>query len=238
MTAKLGPLFSLFIFLLIPAATSKADKGDVFNVNPHARFYAEAVPYLNQGTKLWNDGDLKGAKQCFDSAIRIDRNIWPAYIDRAQILAKAGQLDLALQDCNTASRLRPDFYRTFIVRAEIYRRLGRCREALADLDRIISFRGNPETEALALSRRAVLRATCKDSAVLDPRQALADAEQACRMNPKAVYKLDLAIAYAANGDLANAITYDEMAIKTGRLSDDELREAKDQLSRYQRREHP
>lgn len=156
---KLTKLFP--VLLLASVATAFADKGDIFYVNPHGRFYMEAVNYLSQGTKLLNKGDRHGAKQCFDSAIRIDKNIWPAYIDRAEIFLNAGQLDLALQDCNTASHLRPDFYRTFILRGEIYRRLGRCREALTDLDRIVSFHGNPETDALALNYRALLRTTCK-----------------------------------------------------------------------------
>src|ERR1700719_172791 len=227
---KLTKLFP--ILLLAFAVTAFADKGDIFNVNPRGRFYMEAVGYLNQGVKLVNKGDRQGAKQCFDSAIRIDKNIWPAYLDRAQIFAKTGQLDLALQDCNTAAHLRPDFYRTFIVRAGVYQRMGRCRQALTDLDRIVSFHGNLETDALALNRRALLRDTCKDPMVHDPKQALADAKEACRTDPKAVYEVGLAIAYAANGDLENAITYDKRAINTGRLSDDELREAKDRLSHY------
>jgi tetratricopeptide (TPR) repeat protein len=225
----------LFIFLFGLIATAHADKNDTFYVQAHGRFYIEAVRYLNQGMKLAQNGDKQGARFCFDAAIRIDKGIWPAYLDRAQIFFGNGQLDLALQDCNTASRLRPDFYRTFILRARIYRRMGRCREALADVNRIFSFHGYAETDALALSERALLRATCRDAEIHDPKLALADAQQACSNDGwnKAIYMGTLAIAYAENGDFANAISSEQRAIDTGRYSDEELRSARQRLSRYQ-----
>ena len=235
---KLTKLFPLIMLSLGVLTTANADKGDTFYVNSRGRFYMESLRYVNQGLAELDKGNTHGAMQCFDAAIRIDKNNWTAYYDRAVAFADSDQLQPALQDCNTTSRLRPDFYRTFIVRADVYRRLGRCHEALTDLDRIVSFHGNMETDALALSKRAVVRATCNDPIVRDPKQALTDAKQACRMDPKAIYMVDLALAYAANGDFENAIRNDQEAINSGRLRDDELRQAKDQLARYQRHEHP
>lgn len=215
--------------------TADADRGDKFIVRPRGRFYVQALPYLNKGVELRDKGDIQGARQCFDAAIHIDNRLWPAYLDRAEIFAHTGQLELALQDCNTAAHLRPDFYRTFIIRAMIYRRMGRCREGLADLDRIISFHGNEETDALALSRRALLRATCRDATVRDPKLALADAKQACNLSAwaKASYIGTLGLACAANGDFEAAIRYEQQAINTGKYSDEELRDAKQRLSHYE-----
>lgn len=217
------------------AGTASADKNDTFYVNVRGRFYMEAVPYLHKGVELMNKGDMHGARGCFDTAIRIDKNIWPAYFNRAMLLAKAGKLDLALQDCNTAAHLRPDFYRAFIIRAGIYRRMGRCSEGLVDLNRVISFHGNPETDALALSQRASLRATCRDAAVRDPKLALADAKQACSLDGwnKANYIGTLGLACAANGDFDAAIRYEQQAINSGRYTDKELQDAKQRLSRYE-----
>jgi tetratricopeptide (TPR) repeat protein len=235
---KLTKLFPLIIPLLVAVTTANADKGDTFYISARGRFYMESLRAVNQGLEELDKGNTRGALQCFDAAIRIDKNNWGAYYNRAVAYYDTDQLQSSLQDCDTAARLRPDFHRTFIVRAEVYRRLGRCHEALNDLNRIVSFHANPETDALALSRRAVVRATCNDPIIRDPKQALADAKQACRMDPKAIYMVDLAIAYAANGDFESAIRNDQQAINSGRLRDEELHHAKDQLARSQRHERP
>jgi hypothetical protein len=113
--------------------------------------------------------------------------------------------------------------------------MGRCRDGLADLDKVISFHGNSETDALALSRRALLRATCRDATVRDPKLALADAKQACNLTAwaKASYIGTLGLACAANGDFDAAIRYEQQAINSGKYTDQELRDAKQRLSRYE-----
>src|SRR6266404_5265474 len=231
---KLSHALPIFLLCAITVTVS-ADKNERFIVNPRGRFYVEALPYLNKGVELREKGDMQGARQCFDAAIRIDKTLWPAYLNRAQIFAHAGQWELALQDCNTAAHLRPDFYRTFIIRAIIYRSMGRCRDGLVDLDKVISFHGNPETDALALNHRASLRAICRDASVRDPKLALADAKQACNLTAwtKASYICTLGLACAANGDFDAAIRYEQQAIKSGKYNDEELREAKRRLSQYE-----
>jgi tetratricopeptide (TPR) repeat protein len=225
----------VLVFCLI-ATTAVADKGDKFMINVHGRFYMEAVPYLNKGLELREKGDLQGARQCFDRAIQIDKGIWPAYLDRAEIFAEQRHWDLALQDCNTAAHLRPDFYRTFIVRAGIYAALGKCRDGLADLDRVLSFHGDAETNAVAFTQRARLRLMCRDPSIHDPKLALADAKQACDLiaGSKASYLGTLAAAYAANGNFDEAIRYEQQAIKSGKYSAEELHQAQERLSRYQK----
>jgi tetratricopeptide (TPR) repeat protein len=234
---KLSHAFAIFLLWAITATVS-ADKKDRFMVNSRGRFYAEALPYLNKGVELREKGDLQRARTCFDAAIRIDKRLWPAYLDRAQIFAQAGQWELALQDCNTAARLRPDFYRTFIMRATVYGGMGRCRDGLADLDRVVSFHADSESNALALSQRARLRAICRDPAVRDPKLAVADAKQACDLTAwkKASYIGTLAIACASSGDFQSAVRYEQQAINSGKHSAEELREAKQRLSQYEHRQ--
>ncbi len=98
----------------------------------------------------------------------------------------------------------------------------------------LSFHGNPETDALALSQRALLRATCRDPTVRDPKLALADAKQACNLSAwaKASYIGMLGLACAANGDFDAAIRYEQQAINSGKYTDEELRDAKQRLSHY------
>ena len=215
-----------------------ADRNNAFPVNASGRFRPEAVPYLNRGSELLEKGDLKGARQNFDAAIRADPKMWAAYLDRAQVFANWGKLELALQDCNTASRLQPKFYRTFIVRAGIYSALGRCHKGLADLDRIISFRPDAESEALALNKRAWLRLTCRDATIRDPKRALADAKLACGLPARrlAIYIDTLAACYAANGDFESAMRYEQQAIDSGRFTTSELQTAQKRLARYKHRE--
>jgi tetratricopeptide (TPR) repeat protein len=230
----------LILLLCWISQNARADRDDKFLVNVHGRFLGEALPYWSKGSELLEKGNLQGALQNFDAAIRADPKIWPVYLDRAQVFAREGKLELALQDCNTASRLQPKFYRTFIMRATIYSAMGRCRDGLADLNRIISFRPDSEIEALALSQRGWLRATCHDPAIRDPKQGLADAKQACKLSGwrQASYIGTLATCCAANGDFEGAIGYEQQAIKSGRYSTGELRDAEKRLSRYKRHEAP
>jgi tetratricopeptide (TPR) repeat protein len=228
--------YAILILLLCGISQStSADRDQRFFVNVHGRFLGEALPYWSKGSELMDKGNLQGARQNFDAAIRADPKIWPVYLDRAQVFIREGKWELALQDCNSASRLQPKFYRTFIMRATIYSAMGRCREGLADLDRIISFRPDSEIEALALSQRGWLRATCHDPAIRDLKRALADATQACKLSAwrQASYIGTLAICYAANGDFEGAIRYQQQAINTGRYSTSELRDAEKRLSSYQ-----
>ncbi len=231
--------FAIVLAISLAGATSKADKKDVFMMDPHGRFDAQAINYVNHGIELSQKGDMKGARFCFDKAIQIDKTMWPAYLDRAGLSLAAGQPKAALADCNIASRLRPDFYRTFTLRAEIYRNLGRCQDALNDLNKILSFHSYAEVNAIALNERALLRMSCRDGSIHDLKQALADARQACNLDRgKARYMGTLALAYAENGDYENAIKYEERAIQSGKYTEQELQQAKRRLAEYQQHHRP
>ena len=223
----------LLIFGLVATiSTVQADKNNKFIVS--TRFNSDAIVYLNRGNDLLEKGDSQGAQKNFEAAIRADPNMWPAYLNRAQIFARRDKWQLALQDCNTAMRLRPGFLRTAILRAEVNLHLGKDRESLADLNTVISLHADDETDAFALSQRAWLRVLSPDASVYSPKEALADAQSACRLNywKKASYIEGLAAASAATGDFDAAIRYEEQAIKSGKLSPEELEGARARLARY------
>ena len=213
-------------------STARADKNEKFVV--HTRFNNDAIVYLNRGVALLEKGDSPGALKNFEAAIRADPNIWPAYLNRAEIFARQKKWQLALQDCNTAMRMRPGFFRTAIIRANVNLNLGHDRASLGDLNTVISLHADDETDALALSQRAWLRVLSSDASVYDPKDALADARLACRLNlwRKASYIQALAAACAATGDFDAAVRYQEQAIKSGKLSAEELDDAQARLARY------
>jgi tetratricopeptide (TPR) repeat protein len=211
-----------------------ADKNQKFIVGGRL-FNHDSIVYVNRGTELLNKGDLQGAKQNFDAALRLDPKMWPALLDRAHVSARLGQWEAALQDCNAAMRLRPGFFRTSVLRAEINEHFRRYRESLADLDTVISLHADDETDAYALSQRAWLRAACPDASIRNAQQALADARLACRLNywKKASYIDILAAACAAAGSFDEAVRYEQQAIDSGKLSTEELKGAQHRLALYQ-----
>jgi tetratricopeptide (TPR) repeat protein len=227
-------LLILSFFLLLAISSSQADKKDKLIVN--TRFNRDAAVYVNRGTDLMEKGDIAGARSNYEAAIRSDPSIWPAYLNLAGILAREGQWEAALKNCNLAMRLRPGFFRTSILRANVNLHLGRDRDSLADLDHVLSLHADDGTDAVALSQRAWLRVVSADPAVYNPKAGLADAHEACRLNywKKASYIEALATACAANGDYDSALRYEKQAIDSGRLSEEELKEASSRLARYGR----
>ena len=216
-----------------------ADKNSKFYFNVE-RYYGKGTVYFDQGCREWDKGNLQGARQAFDSAAQADPKMWPAWFALAEVELQLGRYDAALQDCNQAGRLKPQFKRTFVVRAQVYQALGRCGDGLADLDRVISLHGNDEVDAFALSSRAWLRATCRDSTVRDPKKAVDDATRACKLTGwhMADYIGTLSLAYAANGDFDSAIRYQKLAIDSGKLLPGELKRAQQRLEFYQRHQGP
>lgn len=236
MTTRARFLLTIFTGLLVVSTAALADKKETFTLR--LRFKGNSMTYLNRGSKLLETNDLIGARANFDAAIREDPDIWPAYLDRAIVSAREGKWQAALQDCDVAVRHRPGFFRTFVVRATIYQNLGRDRQSLADLDKVYSLHADDETDATALATRAELRAVSSDPFVRNPKAAVADASQACRLNywQKARYIDILATACAANGDFGSAVRYEQQAIASGKLAPDELERAQRSLANYQHRE--
>lgn len=227
----------LFVISFVSVVTVKADKNNKFELNI-SRYTGTSGAYLRGALNEWDKGNIAGAKQLFDAAIKADKELWPAYLMRAQTWMHFGKYDLALQDCNAAARLKPQFTRTFIIRAQIYQALGRCADGLADLNQVIKIHSTRESVAFALNRRAALHINCRNTAIYDPKKALEDATKAYKMDGLAIYLDTLATAYATNGDFDSAIQYEKKAIASGRLDADELKGAQARLASFQRRQGP
>ena len=226
----------LLVMTVGSVVTAKADKNNKIYIHV-GRYAGASGACLRSAIAEWDKGNVGGARNLLDAAIKADNQFWPAYLMRAQAWMQFGKYHLALQDCNSAARLKPQFTRIFVVRADIYRALGRCAEALADLNQVIKIRETRQSTALALSTRAVLRLDCWDTAN-ERKQALKDAAQAYKMDGRAVYLDILAIAYAANGDFDSAIQSEKKAIATGRLDADELKRVQTRLASFEQRKVP
>ena len=234
--AHLNPNRVLVITLLLfSSITAKADKNNKFYF-PVERYYGNGGVYFDRACRELDRNNLEGAHQALDAAIQADPKMWPAWYARASVNLELRRYDPAVRDCNEAGRLKPQFKRTFIVRAEALAHLNRCTEALADLDRVISLHPYEEIAAYALTTRAWLRAGCRNSAVYDPKKAVEDATQACKLDgwKMADYLDTLAYACAVNGDSESAIKYEKKAIDSGRFAPDELKRAEEHLAYFQK----
>jgi tetratricopeptide (TPR) repeat protein len=222
------------IFVVLSAITADADKSNKFYFNVE-RYYGNGVVYFDRACRELDRGNLQGALQSLDAAIQADPKMWPAWFARAQVNLELKKYDLALRDCNAAGQIKPQFKRTFIIRAEALARMNRCTEALADLDRVISLHPYEEIAAFALTTRAWVHAGCRNSSVYDPKKAVEDATQACKLDgwKMADYLDTLAYACAVNGDFESAIRYEKKAIDSGRFAPDELKRAEEHLAYYQ-----
>ena len=120
----------------------------------------------------------------------------------------------ALPDLEQLVRLKPTEAHPYSLRGGAYHLLKQYRNALADYDRAIEL--DPKF-APAYVNRAELLSEAEDKEFRRPAQAMKDAHRGCELSdwkePEALRAL--ASAYAATGDLATAIQWQEKALKTG-----------------------
>jgi tetratricopeptide (TPR) repeat protein len=173
-----------------------------------------AVKLCGKASDQLKNGDISGAKQNVDAALRIDPKLWPALFVRAQIYRSEGKYELAIQDCNEALRQYPGCVEASLLRASVKVRLGKYAEALKEFNYLISLHPRPVTLARALSDRAWFQATCPNASFRNGRQAVKDAKAACSiMQWKDEDMIDtLAAAYAETGDFASATRYAAQAL--------------------------
>jgi tetratricopeptide (TPR) repeat protein len=173
-----------------------------------------AVRLCGKASDQLRNGDIAGAKQNVDAALRIDPKLWPALFVRAQIYRSEGKYELAIQDCNEALRQYPGCVEASLLRASAKVHLGKYADALKEFNYLISLHPRPVTLARALSDRAWFQATCPDPAFRNGKQAVKDAKTACSiMQWKDEDMIDtLAAAYAETGDFASATRYAAQAL--------------------------
>jgi tetratricopeptide (TPR) repeat protein len=142
--------------------------------------------------------------------------------------------ELAIQDCNELLRQYPYLVEAALLRASVDAKLGNYAQSLKEVDHIVSIRPRTDGLARALSQRAWLMLTARDSALHDAPQALKDAKQACNlMLWKDADMIDtLAVAYAANGDFDSAVKYEEKALRTKEITPEEAKTCQEHLASF------
>ncbi len=149
------PKLKIFLYLLIPLFlfqavyaherakvwnTSMSLLNDILSKNPNA------YTALNcRGDVKREDGDIKGALEDFNRAIKLHPHLPRAYANRGYVYFQTGELNRALSDLNKAISLGPVEASYFNNRGLIKEKLENCYEAITDFNRAIQFDPSMET---------------------------------------------------------------------------------------------
>jgi tetratricopeptide (TPR) repeat protein len=91
----------------------------------------DAVHYYNQAVDLAEQGKYAEALKYADKALSINRNIIPAWVQKADALNHLGRYEEAITATDSAIALKPNSSEALAVRADALNNLGRYQEALA-----------------------------------------------------------------------------------------------------------
>jgi tetratricopeptide (TPR) repeat protein len=173
-----------------------------------------AVKLVNEAGALAEKGDLEGALQKADAAVRSDPTLWPAFYDRAQLLLMMRRYNEGIRDCNEVLRQESTFIPAALLRAEGNSHLRNYSEGLKELNHVIAIRPRLKYLVMAYWTWARFYATCPDNTIRSGQKAMDDALMACKMtfwNDQMALD-SLACAYAELGDFDSAIRYVQKAI--------------------------
>jgi tetratricopeptide (TPR) repeat protein len=167
--------------------------------------------YLDRAAAWAHVGDFTAAIADADAAIRLDPENEVAHTCRGNFLASSGDLDGALAALDAAIRLDPAYALAHYARGFTAALKGDLSRALADLDE--AARLDPHDPA-APRARAWLMAAWPDPACRDAPAAVAAATRACELTDwsDAPSVAALAMAHAASGDFAAAVSVQEKAV--------------------------
>jgi tetratricopeptide (TPR) repeat protein len=133
-----------------------------------------AVPHLRRGYAYFEKNRLSNALEEFDRAVEIDPDNPDAYYWRARALTQAGRYDRAEKDLKKAVDLNPRFAAAYDTMGWLYMQQRQWDKGIAALDRSIELK--PDNGWAYTNRGYMYRQKG------DLKQALADAENACRRN--------------------------------------------------------
>lgn len=228
----LVPLLSALV-IGVALAPSQIDGGVPIWIE-YGEGHRAAVVLLTQAEKQAKSGDLNNALASVNTALKGDPKFWPALYTRAEIYERQHKWQLAIQDCNELLRQYPSLVEAALLRAGVNAKAGRYAESLKEIDHVISIRPRQDGLARALDQRAWFRLSCPDPAFRNAQQALKDAKTACNLILwKDANMIDtLAIAYAETGDFDSAVRYEEKALRTKEITDNETKLCQEHLDLF------
>ena len=202
-----------------------------------------APAWLNRGlacARMRTHEAYKAARADYDKAIELDPELVEAYVLRAGTRFQLGDRKGAAEDYTRALDTGSAPVRVYFLRADVRRRLGDT--AGADADRAEGLRREPRDELSWVARA--------ENRLADPTAALADVEEALKLNPASVHGLQLKAHILAERlnrpeealralDRAVEFHPDHAAVRAGRgvllaragKREDAIRDAKDALLR-------
>jgi tetratricopeptide (TPR) repeat protein len=142
----------------------------------------EAEVYNDRGNAYGDKGEYDRAIEDYDQAIRLKPGFAAAYNNRGNAYGDKGQYDRAIQNYNQSLRLRPGDASTLYNRGNAFYKKGQYFQAIQSYDEAI--RSNP-TLAVAWGNRGL--SYLKMGTERDVDRAIADSEQALRLDPRLNY---------------------------------------------------
>jgi tetratricopeptide (TPR) repeat protein len=154
-----------------------------------------------------------------------------SYLRRGAAYRAISRLELALADFSQAIAIEPADADAYLGRGRVCQSLGKYHAARQDFD--TALRLAPD-HPLALNARAWLLATCPDARMRDGKQALADANRACRITHRdsAECLETLAAACAERDDFTSAVQWEAAALRLKKDDAVFAREAQRRLEMY------
>jgi tetratricopeptide (TPR) repeat protein len=199
--------------------------------------YEERTGIYNQ---LVEKKEFDKAKTLLDGTIKLDANDAQAYLLRAFVNRRQGNLALAVADytkvIDFGDKARPIFVgQAHEGRGLVFRGQGNRSRELNEYKMAIKFR--PSAPSLHNSIAWVM-ATCNDEKVRNGKEAIEYAKKACELTKwKDPFYMDtLAAAYAEAGQFAESVEWQEKALAhddfSKRVSGEELEKANKRLGLY------
>ena len=150
--------------------------------NLNSSSYSEIL--VNMGMARWNKGDLQKAEEDFESAVRMNPRLLPAYVDRASLNIVLGKAEDSLPDLNHVLAEKPKDPAVLsiicLARGALNREL---EQALSDCDQ--SLKTRPRNAKTLGNRALVLYRQGKFQ------QALESLDESLNINPNSALHLTL-----------------------------------------------
>ena len=202
-----------------------ADYNEAIRLNPQ-----ESVAYNNRG-EAWRDKrEYDRAIADHNEAIRLNPQYADAYNNRGIAWRNKGEYDRAIADYDEAIRLDPQYASAYANRGIAWRNKREYDRAIADYSEAIRL----EPNASRFNGIAWTFAVANDEKLRDGKQALDYARRACELTSwtNANYLDTLAAAYAATGDFAQAVQWQEKALNDPQFEKDSGEAARKRLELY------